>query len=48
MEDHHDQSMERDECNVHLGLKEKEETFKTYTNLDRVVFPEESLVSVLH
>lgn len=23
MEDHHYQSMERDECNVHLGIKKK-------------------------
>lgn len=23
MEDHHNQSMERDECNVHLGTKER-------------------------
>lgn len=29
MEDHHDQSMERDECNVHLGTKERKKMEKT-------------------
>lgn len=51
MEDHHDQRVKRDECNVHLGRKKtrghNKRPFTTYINCktQRVVFTEESLSS---